>query len=57
MTYAEASKKIQDFTGLPLLESLEQFMDMDDLDMDMMPSDVRVAHRFVFRGMQKMFHG
>lgn len=55
MTYAKASKVLQDFTGMPLLESLESMpMMMDDLAFEVSDKE-RIAYHTLMAGFLEMF--
>jgi len=51
MTYSEASKRLQEYTGKPLLESLEFMENVQHPT----PADVRVAFHTLMAGFSEMF--
>ena len=55
--YEEQSNAVKQFTGQPLLESLEELNGLSDDDWDDVPDDVTSAFRCLMIAFGKMFNG
>ena len=60
MDYEQASKIIQDHTGLPLLESLEEIKATtfnEQVEFDLLPRQIKEAYEMLMAGFTKLFEG